>query len=403
MSTPFQGITVLEYAGFIAGPYCTRLLADLGARVVKVEQPGGGDPARGHGPFPGDLPDRERSGLFLFLGANKKSITLDPALPTGRDLFLRLVAGADVLVEDTRPGVMGDLGLDYGALSKINPRLIYVSITPYGQDGPNSQWSAYPINSFHASGEGYTLPGGLSHAMFPERGPTTAGNHLGEYDAGLLAASACVAALFAREMGGSGQHLDISKQEAIFALNRLTNAQAMGRGHKVDRSRGYEYGGIYQCSDGYVIIYPREDHQWQALAGIMGQPELGGDPRFRTRPDRMRHGEEINAIIKAWAADLTKEEIYCRVAPSGCPTAPFSTPEDLFRSPQLKERRFFEEIDHPKAGPLQYPTRAYRFSGLSESPSQPAPLLGQHNEEILCGGLGLPREKLAELRRSGVI
>ncbi len=403
MSAPFAGLTILEYAGFIAGPYCTRLLADLGARVVKLEQPGVGDPARSHGPFPGDLPDRERSGLFLFLGANKKSITLDPALPTGRDLFLRLAAEADVLVEDTRPGAMGNLGLDYEALRHVNPRLIYVSITPYGQDGPNSQWSAYPINSFHASGEGYTLPGGLSHAMFPDRGPTTAGGHLGEYDTGLLAASACVAALFARELGAPGQHLDISKQEATFALNRLTNAQAMGRGHKVDRSRGYEYGGIYQCKDGYVIIYPREDHQWRALAGIMGQPELGDDQRFRTRPDRMRHGEEVNGIIKAWAADLTKEEIYYQVAPSGCPTAPFSTSEDLFRSPQLKERRFFEEIDHPKTGPLQYPTRAYKFSDLGLSPTQPAPLLGQHNEEIFCGQLGLPREELAQMRRGGVI
>ena len=403
MPAPFAGLTVLEYASFIAGPYCGKLLADLGARVVKVEQPGGGDPARGHGPFPGDSPDRERSGLFLFLGANKKSITLDPALPTGRDLFLRLAARADVLVEDRRPGAMGDLGLDYQTLSDINPGLIYVSITPYGQDGPHSQWTAYPINSFHASGEGFTLPGGLSHAMFPERGPTTAGGHLGEYDAGLLAASACVAALFAREMGGSGQHVDVSKQEATFALNRLTNAQAMGQGHKVDRSRGYEYGGIYQCKDGYVIIYPREDHQWRALAGIMGQPELGDDSRFRTRPDRIRHGEEVNGIIKAWAADLTKGEIYYQVAPSGCPTAPFSTPEDLFRSPQLREREFFEEIDHPKAGPLLYPTRAFRFSGLDPTPTQPAPILGRHNEEIFCEELGLPLEELAELRRGGVI
>lgn len=403
MSAPFAGLTVLEYAGFIAGPYCSKLLADMGARVVKIERPGGGDPSRSHGPFPGGLPDREQSGLFLFLGANKKSITLDPALPTGRDLFLRLAATADVLVEDTRPGAMGDLGLDYDTMSAINPRLIYVSITPYGQDGPHSQWSAYPVNSFHASGEGYTLPGGLSHAMYPERGPTTAGNHLGEYDAGLLAASACTAALFARELGGSGQHLDISKQEATFGLNRLTNAQAMGRGHNVDRSRGYEYGGIYRCKDGYAIIYPREDHQWRALAGIMGQPELGDDQRYRTRPDRIRHGEEVNSIIKDWAADLTKEEIYYQVAPSGCPTAPFSTAEDLFLSPQLQGRGFFEVIDHPKAGPLQYPTRAYRFSGLSPSPTQPAPLLGEHNEEIFCGELGLPREALAQLRLGGVI
>ena len=193
MFAPFAGLTVLEYAGFIAGPYCAKLLAGRGARVVTIEPVAQGGTARSFGPFPGDVPHPERSGLFLFLGTDKRSITLNPALPAGRDLFLRLAKKADVLVEETQPGTMGEMGLDYETLRQVNPRLVYVSISPYGQDGPRSGWKAYPINSFHASGEGYTLPGSQSHTMFPQRAPTTGGSHLGEYDAGMLAASACVA------------------------------------------------------------------------------------------------------------------------------------------------------------------------------------------------------------------
>ena len=171
MSAPFEGITVLEYADFIAGPYCGRLLADMGARVVKIEPPGAGDSARSYGPFPGDVPDREKSGLFLYLGVNKRSVTLDPVTPAGRDLFVKLAAKADVVLEDKTPGGMALLGLDYPTQREINARLVYVSITPYGQNGPKAGWKARHINSFHASGEGYTLPGGATFAALPVRPP----------------------------------------------------------------------------------------------------------------------------------------------------------------------------------------------------------------------------------------
>ena len=403
MSTPFAGINVLEYASFIAGPYCAKLLGDLGARVLKIEPPGRGDSARHFGPFPEDIPDREKSGLFLYLGMNKRSITLDPAGPTGRDLFLRLVANADVLVEDTQPGAMAKLGLGYQSLKEVNPRLVYVSITPYGQDGPKSQWKASHLNSFHASGEGYTLPGGLTHSIFPDRAPVSGGAHLGEYDAAILAASAAVAALYAREISGVGQQVDVSKQEATLAMNRLNQAQYLGQGRELDRSRKYEYGGIYPCLDGYVILYPREDHQWQALARIMGRPELAEAERFSTRAQRIQHGEELNRIILEWASSLPKQEIYDQVAPSGCPAGYFATAQDLVASPQLEAREFFRSVNHSKAGTLLYPSRPYQFSSLPWCSPDAAPLLGQHNEEVFCGELGVPREELPDLRRAGVI
>ena len=186
MSLPFDGLRVLEYSSFIAGPYCAKLLADMGALVTKVEIPGQGDTARSYGPFPGDVPDREKSGLFFFLGTNKRSVTLDPASLTGRELFLRLASNTDVLVEDSSPAAMQELGLDYQSLKTINTGLVYVSITHYGQGGPKAHWKACHINSFHASGEEYTLPVGVSHDLLPDQGTLAAGVHRGEYESGRM-------------------------------------------------------------------------------------------------------------------------------------------------------------------------------------------------------------------------
>ena len=403
ITAPFTGLTVLEYADFIAGPYCGKLLADLGAKVVKIETPGTGDSSRSYGPFPDEIPDPEKSGLFLYLGINKRSVTLDPMTPAGRDLFVKLASTADVLIEDTAPGTMANLGLDYATLKEVNPRIVYISITPYGQNGPKAGWKAHHINSFHASGEGYTLPGGSSHAIFPDRAPVVAGGHLGEYDAGLMAGSGAVAALYAREIWGMGQRIDISKQEATFGLIRMTLTRALDHGDEINRSRRYIYGGNFPCKDGFVMIYPREDRQWSALAHVMERPDLADDERFCTPSARIQHGDELNQLISQWAAGLAKEEIYNLVAASGCPAALFATSEDIFRSNQLRARQFFSQVDHPKAGMLSYPGRPYKLTNLPLDEVRPAPLLGQHNEEVYCDELGLSRDQLAGLRSKRVV
>jgi CoA:oxalate CoA-transferase len=403
VSSPFKGIKVLEYAGFAAGPYCGKLLADLGADVIKIEPPGTGDPARNFGPFPENNPHPEKSGLFLHLSLNKRSITLDPSTPMGKELFLKLAAIADVLIEDSTPGQMEVLGLSFPQLHEINPALVYVSVTPYGQFGPQSKWKAHHINTFHASGEGYTLPGGATHSRFPDRPPVAAGTHLGEYDAGTIAASGTVAALYAREVWGVGQHVDVSKQEATFGLNRLMLAQADAEGQVVGRTRSYVYGGIFPCRDGYVMLYPREDRQWRALVEIMSQPEMADDERFLNRAARIQNAGEVNSMISRWTETLGKDEIYSQVAPSGCPVGLYADSRDLHRSPQLQARRFFRAVVHPQAGELSYPIRPYRFSGMAEETPQPAPLLGQHNEEIFCGELGLLPLELANLQKAGVV
>ena len=330
-------------------------------------------------------------------------MTLDPALPSGRDLFLNLASISDVLIEDLKPGAMGELALGYKSLDSVNPGLVHVSITPYGQDGPKAAWKAAHVNSFHASGEGFTLPGGQTYESFPDRAPVTAGAGLGDFDTAILASSATVAALYAREFLGIGQHIDISRQEATLGMNRLEQAQYLGQGREFNRSRSYEYGGIFPCRDGYVMLYPREDHQWRALAGIMGQPELGEDERFSTRAQRIRNGDALNAYVRPWAAQHEKREIYDLVAPSGCPAAYYANAQDLIESPQLNARDFFRSIDHPRTGPLTYPTVPYRLSGLPWTPPAPAPGLGQHNRDVLCGDLGLSPDELPDLRRAGVI
>ncbi|MBI2871655.1 MAG: CoA transferase [Chloroflexi bacterium] len=397
------GITVLEYATMVAGPYCGKLLAELGARVIKVEGPGGGDPARRRGPFPEDLPDDELSGLFLYLNTSKQGVTLNLETATGRDLFRRLAASADVLVEDATPGVMAAIGLDHDALCSLNPRLVYTSVTPFGQTGPYSQYRAYPMNLFHAGGEGYTLPGSLSNELFPGREPVQGGTYLAEYDGGLHAAIATVAALIARNLTGSGQHVDVSKQEAAMMLNLLNIQLFANTGELVTRRRSYHFGGIFPCKDGYVILYPREDRHWQGLTAAMGRPELGTEERFRTWEDRYRHRDEVNAVLREWVAAHTKEEVFQTAAPSGCPAAYFATTEDVFHSPQFAARDFFEEIEHPSAGRLAYPSRPYGFSEAPRSQQGPAPLLGQHNREVYCGLLGLAPGELAELHRAGVV
>ena len=200
-----------------------------------------------------------------------------------------------------------------------------------------------------------------------------------------------------------GQSIDISKQEATFGLIRMTLIRALAHGEEINKSRRYFYGGSFPCKDGYVMIYPREDRQWSALAHIMGRPDLADDERFNTSRARLQHGDELNQVISQWAAGLTKKEIYRLVAASGCPAAQFATSEEIFASEQLNARQFFSQVDHPKAGRLSYAGRPYKLTNLSLDGARPAPLLGQHHEEIFCDELGLNRDQLAGLQSSGVV
>jgi crotonobetainyl-CoA:carnitine CoA-transferase CaiB-like acyl-CoA transferase len=372
-----SGLNVVELGGMVAAPFCTKLLADLGANVIKLETPGGGDPARSRGPFPDDVPNRERSALFLYLNTSKRSVTLDLGTPAGQRFFEELVADADILVEDRAPGELEALGLGYAELAARNPRLIMTSITPYGQTGPNRDRRAHHLNLYHAAG--HTSPFARSETT-DGRAPSRAGGYLGDYDAGLSAALGTLAAVCGREVSGRGQHIDASKQEAMMSLERVT----IGRfANEPDPFSGPgRPGGLTKAKDGWVMLTALEAHQWEGLVRAMGNPEWTKAEWCDSWLDRMEHAEEINAHINAWAAGLTRDEIYHRAQAEGTPAAPVRDVAEVLEWEQARMRGFFRELDHSEAGRLSYPTAPYRCSRTSWVGSA-APLLGQHNKEVL--------------------
>ena len=245
-------IRILDCSQFVAGPYCAKLLADLGAEVIKVEPPGG-DVARRRGPFWHDVPSAETSGLFLYLNTGKLGVTLDLGKASGRDILRRLAGEAGILVEDFPPGTLEGWGLGYESLCQNNHSLIMTSITPFGQSGPYCDYKAYYLNSFHSGGEGYLTPGWAPE--FIERPPLRVGNYVGEYVSGLSAAVATLSALYRQRATGVGQHIDISKQEALIALNPSELNMYPNYGLVASRaSRVLRFGGLLPCRDGYIEV-----------------------------------------------------------------------------------------------------------------------------------------------------
>jgi CoA:oxalate CoA-transferase len=396
-----EGVKVLELCHAVAGPYCTKLLADLGAEVVKIEQPGPGDVARSLAPFFHDMPDPEASGLFLYLNTNKLGITLNVEVATGGDIFRELVKQTDILVEDNPPQWMTEQGLDYQSLKEINPKLIMASITPFGQTGPYRDYRAYPLNVFHSGGEGYLTPGGVENIGHP---PLKVGGFIAEYDSGLSAAIAILGALYWSKGSGAGQWIDISKQESVMALNRLDMVRSVNEGEVITRAKqGVPYGGALPCKDGYTVFITWESVQWDRLVEFMGDPEWASDDNFGDYASRYRHGELLNALLTEWLTNHTEDELYHKGQAAGVPFAKVYTSKSLVDSAHLKTRGFFVDVDHPKTGKVKYPSAPYKFSETPWQVTRPAPLLGEHNEEIYTRRLGYRREELSKLGAAGVI
>lgn len=392
------GLRVVELCEMIAGPYCTKALADMGAEVVKVEKPACGDPARRAGPFPQDVPHRERSGLFLYLNTNKLGVTLDITTSTGRRLLRRLLQDADILVEDMPPGRAEALELAHSALLAAHPRLIVTSITPFGRSGPCRDWRAYHLNIYHGSGHSSFIYQDPREAA---RGPVVAGAYVGEYDAGMAAALATMAAVLACEQTGRGQEIEVSKQEAMVALERVDIARFANDPSPMKRPG--MVGGLVRTRDGYVVITAVLNQQWQGLVEVMGNPAWAQDEMCRDEISRSQHRDEIQPHIEEWAARCSSEDIYRRAQEAGVPLGPVRTVAEVMAWEQARERGFFVEIEHPEAGRLEYPTTACRFSETPWQVERPAPLLGQHNDEVYCGRLGYSRRDLARLSAAGVI
>ena len=386
------GVRVLDVGQGISGPYCAKILAQMGAEVIKVEPPEG-DSARRTGPFPGDSPHPEKSGLFLATNANKQGITLDLSSPDGAAAFRKLAAGADIVIENPPPDALEGHGLGYESLKNANPGLVFTSITPFGNRGPYKDFKATDLVLYHMSGHAHGMLGAVKD---PDSDPPIrAGGHQAELVGGMAAATATLMALYRKRMTGQGSRIDISSFEAMVTqlISGLANS-AYGRpAPPRDLAKVEEaaiggmvgaIGGILLCNDGYVAISPREDAQWERWLQVMGGPPWATDERYATRDARQRNSPSLWKLLSDWSINHSKHEIARMGQEQRVPCFPVNTVQDLLSDEHLAHRGFFVEMEHPVAGVLRYPGAAYRFSN-SQLPltEWPAPLLGEHNREIL--------------------
>jgi len=372
---------VLEVGEGVGAAYATKLLADLGADVVKIESPAG-DAARRRGPFPNDTPHPERSGLFLYLNANKRGITLDLTRPAGRAAFDRLVDDADLLVHNVHPTDMAAHGLEWARLSARNPRLVMTSISPFGLTGPHAHYRATDLVLWNAGGVA-VLNGDPQH---PELPPLKAFGDQAGFQAGLNAAIPSLAALFARETSGAGDHIEVSTQEALAAILELTLEFFPYCGLIASRlgSKPIQPLCFMPCRDGWIFICCVEEHQWKKFVEIMDSPEWAEMDLFENRLARGANFDALQALLQEWCSEQSVDELYHAAQERRVPFAPVSTMGDLLASPHLKARGFFATLDHPVAGSVTMPGAPYKMRATPWELRRPAPTLGQHTDEVLA-------------------
>ena len=394
MEKALSGIKIIDLSRLLTGPYCTMNLADLGADVIKVEVPGRGDDARLFGPFANG-----ESGYFMTLNRNKRSITLDLRVPEGQAVLKDLIKDADVVLENFTIGTMEKWGIGYEQLQQLNPRLIFASITGFGQFGPYAKRVAFDAIA-------QAMGGLMSITGYPDNPPTRVGTSLGDINAGNFMTIAILAALLQRGRTGEGQRIDISMHDCIFAI--LENAVVRHTMAGQDPSRiGSRHASVapydvFQAKDGFVIIACANEATWQRLCKAMGQPELIEDKRFLLNDDRSRHINDLSAIINSWTGEQALDEILLLLQENSVPSAPILTISDLVTDNHIQARRMLVETEHPVAGKVRIPGIPFKMSASPDCIERPAPLLGQHTEEIL-EQLGYSPERIAKLQGAKII
>ena len=380
--TALDDLRVIELAEGVAGPYCAKLFADLGADVVKVEPPGG-DRARLAGPFRDGEPNPEGGGLFLYLNTNKRGVTADLAAAEGREAVLGLLAGADVLVTDMHEDDLRAVGLDYGDLRERFPGLVFTSLTPFGRGGPHGSWRGNAFTTYHASGLGWETP--TQQVRDPANQPPLApGNPQADYFTGVTGAAAAMGALFQRESTGRGQLVDISGQEAHANHVRLTISSVVHTPDLVPGRAKANFDFLVPCSDGYVFLTPYNlDHWWERFQRIMGSPEWAASDAFLTAEDRGLNCDAIEPLVHAWSVQRTRAELYQMALDIGIPCFPVYSPAEMMESAQFIDRGFLEPVEDAEAGSLVRPGPAALFSETPYRQDGRAPRLGEHNAELL--------------------
>ena len=400
---PLQGIRVLDLTRALAGPYCTMMLGDLGADVIKVERPGRGDDSRGwgppfvgepYGPYPGE------SAYFIAANRNKRSVTVNLKRPEGQEIVRRLARASDALVENFRTGVLDGMGLGYEDLHAVSPRLVYCSISGYGRTGPYAERPGY---DFIIQAEG-----GMMGITGPEEGPPyRVGVPIVDITAGMFAATAILAALRARDLTGEGQLVDISLLDTQVALLANVGSNYLVGGAE-PRRLGNAHPNIapyeaFRARDRWFALAAANQRQWAILCDVVGRPDLTDDPRFATNGARVSNRPALVEVLGAAFAARDADDWLAALREAGLPCGPINAVPDVFEHPQAEARDLAMAAEHPTAGPVRLAGFPYKLSQTPAEVHRPPPPLGQHTEEVLTGLLGYSAEEVAGLRGQGAV
>ena len=394
---PLAGITVVDLGQIYQGPYATLLMAKAGARVIKIE-PREGEPARLRAKVA-----KAATFPFAMLNSNKQGITLNLKSPRGIELLKQMVAKADVLLENYAPGVMDRLGVGYAVLSRINPRLVYGSGTGYGLDGPDRDNLAMDLTVQATSGV-------MSITGFPDGPPLKAGAAFVDFMSGIHLYGAVVTALYERQLTGQGRLVEVAMQETVYPalasnLSFLYNSKG-----EVPPRTGNKHGGlaiapynVYPAADGHIAINVVKEVHWLGLLEAMGRPDLKTDPRYANNALRCAVMDEVDALVEGWTRQHPRDTVMALLRKHRVPSAPVRDLREVMNDKHMHQRGMLETIDHPELGSIVVPTSPLRYHGADKVKTTPSPSVGQDNDEVYGGWLGLSKAEIAELRASGVI
>ena len=396
-----SGYRVLDIADS-NGAYCTKLLADLGTDVIKIERPEG-DPGRRIPPFVGDVPHPEKSLYFLYRNANKRGVTLKLDTVEGSNILKRLVTTADVLVDNSPPDYMENLGLDYSVLSEINPGLITASITEFGHSGPYKERKGSNLIDFAMSGVMIT-------SGYPGKEPCLLPGSPAYDAASVHAGVSIMAAIYMRSATGQGQYIDtsvhVTSRTGLYPWIVPNYSYALNPGGPPPTSEtrlGAQIYPVYPCKDGFIRVIALTPRQWDALVRVLDNPDVLQTEEWRSFMYRIGNADDLYALMLEFTTKFTMRELFEAGRREGVPIAPILSIADFYNSPHTKAREYFVEVDHPVAGKADYPGPPYKWTETPAVIRHPAPCLGEHNEEVYCQELGLSKDDLVALRGTGVI
>ena len=395
MRSALEGIRVLDLTRVLSGPFCTAILADMGAEIIKVEHPVGGDLSREP-----SVSVNGESYYFMSLNRGKKGITLNLKSAEGRTILKQLAAKSDVIVENFSPGVMQKLGFSYDEIRQVKPDIIYLSISGFGQSSPLAGLPAFDLVA-------QAMGGIMSINGHDDNPPTRVGVSLGDTSTALYAAFAVVTALYHRNIHGVGQHIDVAMVDSIFSLLEMSLFKYLGQGDVPGRigSRhptSYPYD-VFRAADGYFVIATFDNAGFGRLCEAMGQPALLTRQEFATDTIRGANAQALKEIIEAWAATMTVDEVIAILEAKRVPASPIYTIEQIAESEHIRARQMLVDIEHPVAGKVRLPALPVKFSETPARIASPPPTLGQHSDAVLGGLLGYSPEQIASFRESGVI